>query len=59
MSDITMCKPSKECSLKSLCYRYLATPSQMQSYSDFSNGNKQECFWNYDEKPENRINDNS
>lgn len=34
MPDITMCL-NKKCSKKNKCYRFLAKPSQVQSYSDF------------------------
>ena len=32
MPDITMCS-TKDCKKKNECYRYLAKPSQLQSYS--------------------------
>ena len=35
MPDITMCQP-KECAVKDTCYRYVATPSNWQSYADHS-----------------------
>lgn len=35
MPDITMCQPTN-CSKKTTCYRYTATPSERQAYCDFS-----------------------
>lgn len=34
MADITMCT-SDDCPVKDNCYRHLAKPSQIQSYSNF------------------------
>ncbi len=36
MPDITMCYGGK-CNKKDSCYRVKATPSKLQSYSDFEN----------------------
>ena len=35
MPDITMCQP-KKCAIKERCYRHIATPSDWQSWNDFS-----------------------
>lgn len=35
MPDISMCA-SAECTKKDFCYRHVATPSYLQSYSDFT-----------------------
>lgn len=36
MPDITMCL-SKDCPNRFTCYRFVAKPDQLQSYSDFHN----------------------
>lgn len=46
MPDITMCK-NETCKKKEDCYRFTATPSRFQSYSNFQYGKDGECddFW--------------
>ena len=44
MPDITLCNPTQGCRLKQGCYRFRAIPDKLQSYSDFSNEPKAECF---------------
>jgi len=44
MPDITMCQPSQPCSLKHMCYRHEAIASAHQSWSDFSNEDREKCF---------------
>lgn len=43
MADITMCENAM-CSKSNNCYRFLAIPSLMQSYSEF-NYKKDKCFY--------------
>ena len=44
MADISMCA-NQTCPLKETCYRFNATPSERQSYSDFKpDGDKCEFF---------------
>ena len=52
MADITMCFAT-ECDKKETCYRYLAEPDRLQSYSDFSKyKEKKECeyYWRVDDE---------
>lgn len=42
MPDISMCTNNK-CILKKKCYRYIAIPNIMQSYSSFNPNDKGEC----------------
>jgi hypothetical protein len=47
MPDITMCQ-NKECRLNKTCYRFLALPSEVQSYAGFEYNkinNRCEYFW--------------
>ncbi len=44
MPDITMCQ-NEACTLKEVCYRYKATPSERQSYAVFSGGEWCKHFW--------------
>jgi hypothetical protein len=36
MPDLSMCT-SEKCSKRKKCYRYMAIPSEYQSYNDFTN----------------------
>ena len=57
MPDITMCR-SKTCPKKDHCYRSRATPSILQSYSDFSSMCNQHnflYFWGIERKSENLM----
>lgn len=42
MPDISMCKNNK-CILRKKCYRYIAIPNIIQTYSSFSPNDKGEC----------------
>jgi hypothetical protein len=49
MPDIAMClKENNKCKLKKSCYRYIAKPDSLQSYSDFyANKTQEKCdfYW--------------
>ena len=49
MADITMCT-SKTCPRRESCYRALAKPDRLQSYSDFTEtcGKTNEYYWSVD-----------
>ena len=42
MPDISMCI-NKDCNLSNMCYRFLATPSEPQSYTEFKPNNDGTC----------------
>lgn len=42
MPDITMCK-NKDCKINYMCYRYMAKPSNYQSYAVFKPDDKGKC----------------
>jgi hypothetical protein len=44
MADITMCQ-NEDCPVKDTCFRYLATPSQYQSFYVFDKDTKEPCDW--------------
>ena len=44
MADITMCN-NKKCPVKETCYRYLAAPSQYQSYFIINTEEKCDEYW--------------
>lgn len=46
MPDISMCE-NQACSLKETCYRFNATPSSYQAYSDFKPDENGKCkaYW--------------
>jgi hypothetical protein len=54
MPDICMCKNEK-CPKKEECYRYMAKPSEWQSYIEFKNicneENNYQWFWQMENKP--------
>ena len=53
MADISMCV-DHHCPLNSSCYRYTATPSERQSYSNFCYDLKEEsCDYYWYDKVEN------
>ena len=43
---------SKECTLRTQCYRYRAIPSYCQSYCDFYSSRARGCFININEDDE-------
>lgn len=46
MPDISMCKNNK-CPLNETCYRYVATPSSYQTYSDFQYKDGCDYYWEF------------
>ena len=50
MADITMC-PSKTCPRRESCYRALAKPDRLQSYTDFTEWCRKtdEYYWSVDQ----------
>lgn len=46
MPDISMCM-NEECNIKEKCFRYMATPDKIQSYSRFNEDNQKKCgyYW--------------
>ena len=54
MPDITMCN-DKKCKVRKTCYRFMAEPSEMQSY--FSPRKSKECkhYWECEQIPLSEI----
>jgi hypothetical protein len=46
MADITMCQ-NNDCKKKDKCFRYMAKPSEIQSYGVFANCNKKSNYENF------------